>query len=77
MTDSWDVHVEVEGSNIIVTLPSTKFMVTYQKLTDAPQLRSKPDWTDDPDAGVTFGEFRARAWIAAKAKARELGWDVS
>jgi hypothetical protein len=72
-----DLHVEVRGDDIIVTLPGTKFMVTYHKSEDAPLLAPKSDWTDDPDAtAVTLGAFRARAWIAAREKARELGWIV-
>jgi hypothetical protein len=76
MTDNHDLHVEVQGDYIIITLPGTKFMVTYYKVGDPPQLRGKSDWTDDPDAAVTLGAFRARAWIAANDKARELGWIV-
>ena len=76
MTDKPDLHVEVQGDYIIITLPGTKFRVTYYKLNDPPELRAKSDWTDDPDAPVTLGAFRARAWIAANDKARELGWIV-
>jgi hypothetical protein len=71
-----DLRVEVQGDYIIITLPGTKFMVTYYKLDNPPELRAKSDWTDDPDASVTLGAFRARAWIAANDKARELGWIV-
>ena len=76
MTDKADLHVELQGDYIIITLPGTKFRVTYYKLNDPPELRAKSDWTDDPDAPVTLGAFRARAWIAANDKARELGWIV-
>jgi len=76
MTDNHDLHVEVQGDYIIITLPGTKFMVTYYKAGDPPQLMAKSDWTDDPDAPVTLGAFRARAWLAATYKARELGWIV-
>ena len=75
MTDNPDLRVEAKGDCIIITLPGTKFMVTYYKL-DNPELRAKFDWTDDPDASVTLGAFRARAWIAANDKARALGWIV-
>jgi hypothetical protein len=70
-----DLHVEVQDDNIIITLPGTKFMVTYYK-SDGLQLVAKSDWTDDDDASVTLGAFRARAWTAASDKARELGWIV-
>jgi hypothetical protein len=29
MTDNPDLHVEVQGDNIIVTLPGTSYVVTY------------------------------------------------
>ena len=50
-----DLHVEVQGDYIIITLPGTKFMVTYYKAGDPPQLVAKSDWTDDPDAPITLG----------------------
>ena len=70
-----DLHVEVQGDYIIITLPGTKLMVTYYKAGDPPQLMAKSDWTDD-DAPITLGAFRARAWLAANDKVRELGWIV-
>jgi len=76
MTNKPDLHVEVQGDYVIITLPGTKYRVTYYKLDDRPELRAKSDWTDDPNAPVTLGAFRARAWIAANDKARELGWIV-
>jgi hypothetical protein len=74
MIDNQDIHLEVQGDYITITLPGTKFMVTYYKAGDPPQLMTKSDWTDDPHAPVTLGAFRAQAWIAANDKARELGW---
>jgi hypothetical protein len=50
-----DLHVEVQGDYIIITLPGTKFM--YYKAGDPPQLMTKSDWTDDPDAPITLGRF--------------------
>jgi hypothetical protein len=38
-----DLHVEVQGDYIIITLPGTKFMVTYYKAGDPPQLMAKSD----------------------------------
>jgi hypothetical protein len=29
MTDNPDLHVDVQGDNIIVTLPGTSYVVTY------------------------------------------------
>jgi len=74
MMNNHELHVEFQGDYIIVTLPGTKFMGTYYKRAD--QLRAKSDWTDDPDAPIALGAFRARAWLAANEKARELGWIV-
>ena len=72
-----DLHVEVQGDYIIITLPGTKFMVTYYKAGDPPQLMAKSDWTDDPDAPITLGAFRARAWLAANDKGERVGgWIV-
>jgi hypothetical protein len=68
MADS-ELKVELRGDDIVVTMPGTKF-----KPIDMPQLLAKSDWTDDPDAPVTLGAFRARAWLAANDKARQLGW---
>ena len=73
MADS-ELKVELRGDDIVVTMPGTKFKVTYYKPIDMPQLLAKSDWTDDPDAPVTLGAFRARAWLAANDKARQLGW---
>jgi len=50
-----DLHVEVQGDYIVITLPGTKFMVTYYKAGDPPQLMAKSDWTDDPDAPSHWG----------------------
>ena len=71
-----DLHVEVQGDYIIITLPGTKFMVRYYKAGDPPQQMAKSDWTGDPDAPITLGAFRARTWLAANDKVRELGWLV-
>ena len=62
MTDNHDLHVEVQGDYIIITLPGTKFMVTYYKLDNPPELRAKSDWTDDPDAPAQEG-WLFHAWI--------------
>ena len=63
MMNNHELHVELQGDYIIVTLPGTKFMGTYYKWADLPQLRAKSDWTDDADAPIALGAFRARAWM--------------
>jgi hypothetical protein len=69
-----DVQVAVEDGAIIVTLPGTSFCVVYRKGADPWLLVS--DIRDDPNSPISKYTFRARAWVAANDKARELGWIV-
>jgi hypothetical protein len=69
-----DVQVAVQDGAIIVTLPGTSFGVVYRKGADPWLLAS--DIRDDPNSPISKFTFRARAWIAANDKARELGWIV-
>ena len=72
-----DLHVEVRGGDIVVTLPYTHYTVTYYKPANSPQLLAKRfPGKDDPHARLTHAEFLARAWKLANDKARELGWIV-
>jgi hypothetical protein len=75
MTERDNLHVEVRGDEIIVTLPLTSHTVTYYKPSKSPQLLAKRfPGKDDPHARLTHAEFLARAWKVANRKARELGW---
>jgi hypothetical protein len=77
MSGRGELHVEIQGGEIIVTLPSSKYGVTYYKPTKSPQLLAKRiSLKDDPLASITASEFLALAWRAANQKARELGWIV-
>ena len=71
------LRVEVLGDEIIVILPATSYGITYYKPANSPQLLAK-DLRSKVDSGapITYAEFLARAWQAANAKARELGWIV-
>ena len=69
-----DVQVAVKDGAIIVTLPGTSFCVVYRKGADPWLLAS--DIRDDPNSPISKYTFRARAWVAANDKARELGWIV-
>jgi hypothetical protein len=71
-----DLYVEVQGGDIVVTLPGTNFMVTYFKPADTSHIIARPNWTGDPDASIELGEFLEQAWTLANDKARELGWIV-
>jgi len=66
------VLVVLEGEAIVVTIPGTRYSVTYRKLRNSPWLIAS-DIRDDSDSAISKFAFRARAWTAANDKARELG----
>ena len=70
-----DLHVEVRGSCIAVTLPGFAYSVTYYTAAGNRRLISEPGWSRSiAGAPMTLSEFYTRAWTAANDKARELGW---
>ena len=72
MTHS-NLRVEVLGTTIMVAMRGTCFRAKYRKQ-EAPWLATDEYGPDDPDAPVTFSEFRNLAWHAANDRARQLGW---
>jgi hypothetical protein len=72
------LSVAVQGDDIVVTLPGTSYVMTYYRATAFPQqlLTKSHSGREDEGAPMTQTEFHARAWKAANAKARELGWIV-
>jgi hypothetical protein len=72
MTHS-NLWVEVQGPFIVVALRGTCLRVKYRRQ-EAPWLATDEYWPDDPEATITFNEFRAFAWEAANETARQLGW---
>ena len=72
------LSVEVQGDDIIVTLPGTSYVVTYYRAAAFPQqlLTKSRSGRKDEGAPMTQAEFHARAWKAANRKARALGWIV-
>ena len=70
------LHVDVQGDDIIVTLPGTSYVVTYYRATAFPQqlLTKSHSGREDQNAPMTQAEFHARAWKAANDKAKGLGW---
>jgi hypothetical protein len=72
------LSVEVQGDDIIVTLPGTSYVVTYYRAAAFPQqlLTKSHSGRDDEGAPITQAEFHAYAWKAAKDTARELVWIV-
>jgi hypothetical protein len=67
------VLVILEGDTIVVTMPGTRYSISYRKLHNTPGLVAS-DVRDDPDSQISKHTFRAKAWVAANDKARELGW---
>ena len=71
--DPLRVHVKV--GEIIVTLPSSDYTVTYYKPASSKGLLAKNfSKEDDGRVALTQAEFLAQAWRLANNKARELGW---
>jgi hypothetical protein len=68
------IHVAVVDDAIVVTMPGTRYSVTYRKGDDPWLLAS--DSYYDPAFPSRKHTFRARAYTAATDKARELGWIV-
>jgi hypothetical protein len=69
------LRIEVEDDRIVVTLPGTTFHVIYRKPNDARRL-VRIALQADKTAGISQGDFLARARRIANDKARELGWIV-
>jgi hypothetical protein len=70
-----DLHVEVEGDEVMVTLPGTRYAVTYYKPANSRQLNGKhfPEEVDRRSP-ISQAAFVGKAWKLANEKARELGW---
>ena len=62
--------IEVHGADLVVSLPNGKFKATYYKRPERPNLILRERTKTDDEALV------AEAFLAAVAKARELGWIV-
>ena len=71
MTHS-NLKIEVQPPYIHVVLPGTCLRAKYRKQ-DAPWLAPE-EYGEDPEAEITFSEFRTLAWEVANEAARQLGW---
>jgi hypothetical protein len=71
MTHS-DLRVEVQDPYILVAVRGTCLRAKYRKQ-DAPWLAPE-EYGEDPEAAITFSEFRTLAWEVANEAARQLGW---
>ena len=67
------LKVEVQGSYILVAMRGTCLRAKYRRQ-EAPWLATDEYGPDDPEATITFSEFRGLAWAAANDAARQLGW---
>jgi hypothetical protein len=69
----WELDCQIQGNEIIVSMPDTGWSVTFYKSANSPQLLAK---AREKERGGVMGEadFFARAWNLANDKARELGW---
>jgi hypothetical protein len=69
-----ELHVDMEGDDtIIVNTPGTEFLVAYQMPTDEPFVIMTHSWLAPTIMSRQITDFRAKAFRAAVAKARELG----
>ena len=68
------IHVAVVDDAITVTMPGTRYSVTYRKGAD-PWLLASDNYYD-PDFPSRKFTVQARPSTAANDKARELGWIV-
>jgi hypothetical protein len=69
--------VQVVDNKLVITLPGSRYSVTYYKPDDSPGLLAKEiAHADDLRIPMTAAEFLAQAWRLANAKAREIGWIV-
>ncbi len=69
-----NLHVELDGDEIVVTKPETDMMTAYRKAPDRPNLVLTPSWLGPTVSSPAISGFRAQAFQAAVAKARELGF---
>ncbi len=69
-----ELNVEVDGTRITVSVPDTRFWVTYQKKFGNQHIVLIGSWLEPNVSTPEVVAFRTRALEAANDKARELGW---
>jgi hypothetical protein len=70
------LKIKLREDEITVTLPGTNYVATYYRATPRELLAKSHAGQEADGAPMTRAEFHARAWKAANAKARKLGWIV-
>jgi hypothetical protein len=71
MAEPVQLHVQVGGENIIVTLPGTHFRAIYRRRSS--EIDRMNFSRSDLSAPISLREFISRADVAANDKARDLG----
>ena len=68
-----DLLIEVEGEDLLVTLPGTSYAVKCCKLANQLYCKEYPMQVDRRSP-LSQAEFIGKAWTMANEKARDLGW---
>jgi hypothetical protein len=68
------LRVELDGDRLIVTMRDTAYRAVFYKHPDEPRIVAAAGLAVDKEYPMRHEEFEKRAWEAANAKARELGW---
>jgi hypothetical protein len=71
-----ELAVVLDGDEIVVTKPGTLLLLAYRKSVDEARLVLTRSSITGTRSTTAITEFRAQAFQAALAKARELGWRV-
>jgi hypothetical protein len=65
-----------DGDELIVFVPGTDYVAIFYRATPSELLAKSHAGHEGGSAPMTRAVFHGRAWQAANAKARELGWIV-
>ena len=68
-----NLRIDVEGEELLVTLPGTSYVVKYCKLANQLDCNEYPTEVDRRSP-LSQAEFIGRAWTMANEKARDLRW---
>ena len=68
-----ELHVEVDGDEIVVTRLGTEFMAAYRRAWDRLNLRLTRSWIDAISPKVK--RLAAEAWLSDETTCRPQKWD--
>ena len=69
-----DLNIEIEGDDIVVTIPGTTFSAIYRRAVSGMDRMGVTG--SDLTAPISIRDFITRADELANEKARQLGWIV-